>query len=90
MAIMEHDRWMQSKDEANWTYGPPPRDDGTKLHPNLIPWEKLPDEEEGKDRQAMKNIPKLLGEIGFEVYSLVPEESRKPKDQQDNGDQKED
>jgi hypothetical protein len=86
MAIMEHERWMKSKKDDNWTYAPPPRDDEKKTHHCQLPWEELSEDEKQKDRDTIKALPDMLHEIGFEVYSLVPEENRQTKDQQDNND----
>jgi len=70
LARMEHERWIKDKMAAGWTYAPPPRDDAKNTHPCLVPWEELPEEEKEKDRQAVRQIPKLLSQMGFEIYKL--------------------
>jgi hypothetical protein len=67
LARMEHDRWMEEKTKAGWHYGIP-RNDEKKLHPCLVPWKELPEEEKEKDRQAVGGIPGFLGQFGFEIY----------------------
>lgn len=69
LARMEHDRWMADKKAAGWTHAPV-RDDARKLHPCLVLWEELPKTERDKDRQAVRAIPELLAEAGFEIYNL--------------------
>lgn len=88
MAKMEHNRWMKSKQDAGWIYAPGDRVDEKKTHPCLLPWEGLPEHEQQKDIDTVQAIPELLADIGFKVYSLVPEKTMKPsdKDQQDNTD----
>lgn len=43
-----HDNWMQFKLMEGWTAGPI-KDYAKKTHPNLVPWESLPPEEQVKD-----------------------------------------
>lgn len=69
LARMEHDRWMAEKVQSGWRYGLP-RDDAKKLHPCLVPWEELPEEEKDKDRQAVRQIPELLAQAGFEIFQI--------------------
>ncbi|MEW6386502.1 MAG: RyR domain-containing protein [Thermodesulfobacteriota bacterium] len=70
LARMEHDRWLKDKMTAGWSYAPPPRNDEKKTHPCLVPWEQLPEEEKDKDCQAVRQIPVLLSEMGFEIYKM--------------------
>lgn len=44
LAEMEHDRWMQEKIAFGWRYGPE-RDNINKIHPALLPWEPISEEE---------------------------------------------
>ncbi|OGP72231.1 MAG: hypothetical protein A2Z73_05335 [Deltaproteobacteria bacterium RBG_13_60_28] len=69
LARMEHDRWLAEKTRAGWRYGVP-RDDAKKLHPCLVPWEQLPEEEKEKDRQAVRQIPGLLAAAHLKIYKL--------------------
>jgi hypothetical protein len=80
MAVMEHERWMKSKKAEGWTYAPSPRNDENKTHPCLRHWGELPEVEKDKDRETVRAIAEFLVEIGFEVYSLVPEEGRRSHD----------
>jgi hypothetical protein len=72
LAIAEHDRWMQSRVGLGWRYGER-RDDEKKLHPCIVPWDRLPPEEKAKDYDIVRNIPTLLLMAGFEaVLRRVP------------------
>jgi len=58
----QHERWMQERLAAGWTYGPV-REDHAKKNPLLIPFEELPPFEKAKDAlivaisQTLKDIP---------------------------------
>jgi len=69
LSVGEHDRWMSERQAAGWTYGVP-RDNTRKLHPALLPWPKLPEAEREKDRDAIRAIPPILRDAGFEILRL--------------------
>ena len=69
MAVHEHDRWAQDRQRQGWTYGAA-RDNARKLHPLLVPWESLNEEERDKDRATVKNLPMLVEKAGFRVRRL--------------------
>jgi len=66
LAKLEHDRWVEDKLRAGWRYGTP-RDNERKLHPLLVPWEKLPEAERKKDRDPVRELPQMLAHAGFEI-----------------------
>jgi ppGpp synthetase/RelA/SpoT-type nucleotidyltranferase len=68
LAEIEHGRYVAQKLLEGWSLGP--RNEQKKQRPSLIAWRELPEEEKEKDREAVRNIPWLLKEIGFEVQSL--------------------
>jgi hypothetical protein len=70
MAVYEHDRWIESRKKDGWIYGEK-RDNENKKHPLLVPFEKLPKEEQQKDIDAAKNIFGLLKRAGLRVYRVV-------------------
>jgi hypothetical protein len=43
-----HENWMEEKIEEGWTYGPI-KDAQKKEHPNLVPFDQLPEEQKVKD-----------------------------------------
>jgi hypothetical protein len=46
------------------------RDDARKLHHLLIPYGKLPKEEQEKDRRAVRAYPAQVEDAGFEIVWL--------------------
>jgi len=70
LSRMEHDRWMAEKLQNGWVAGTP-RDDDKKIHPDLVPWEVLPEQEKEKDRNSVRTIPYLLREAGFGIYPTL-------------------
>ncbi len=66
MARMEHERWCQERRENGWEYGEE-RDDDEKLHPDLVPWDRLSEPSREKDRQFARDLPIFLAEVGFQV-----------------------
>lgn len=73
MAVMEHSRWCAEYRLAGWTSGP--RDDAARTHPDLVPWEELPEESRRVDRHTVQHIPNHLARIG-QVLSRVRTGSR--------------
>jgi hypothetical protein len=67
LAKMEHARWVRERRKAGWQYGPK-KDPVAKTHPCLVPWSKLKESERDKDRAAVRAIPKILAEAGFQMY----------------------
>ena len=65
LARHEHERWCREKARRGWTEGR--RDDTARQHPDLVPWEKLDATAQGKDREAVRNIPALLAAAGFRI-----------------------
>lgn len=43
-----HESWMRAKVEAGWVWGPE-KNEVTKTHPCMIPYEELPEEQRRKD-----------------------------------------
>ena len=66
MAENVHDVWAKTRIEQGWTYGPE-RDDDTKKHPCLIPYNQLPEEEKVYDRNTSIETLKFILEKGFEI-----------------------
>ena len=81
LAKMEHARWNADKLLAGWTYGPE-RDNDNKIHPCIVPWADLTEEIREYDREAVRNVPYLLGLIGRQV---VRRPSGQPKEEPRSG-----
>lgn len=58
----QHDRWLKEKKAAGWRYGPE-RDDAQKIHPMMVPYGKLPEEERRKDALIAAVTQALMGTI---------------------------
>jgi len=59
LACMEHDRWMEERRLKQ------------PDHPDLVPWESLPQEQKDKDIRTIKAIPGILARVGFRAVRLV-------------------
>ncbi|MGC9336439.1 MAG: NAD-binding protein [Anaerolineae bacterium] len=66
MARMEHNLWLQTKQEAGYRWGAV-RDEKERTHPDLVPWEDLPDEERKKNEAFICELPSLLARLGFQI-----------------------
>ncbi len=63
-----HDVWAQARLAEGWTHGPR-RDDELKQHPDLIPYEELPEGEKDLDRGTVVQTLKGIIALG---YTIVP------------------
>jgi hypothetical protein len=70
LAKQEHERWMKEREEMGWRYAPV-RDSLRKLHPSVVPWEDLPESEKEKDREVIRNLPKLIDTAGLRLQKQV-------------------
>ncbi len=68
LAEKEHERWVADLISDGWSHTSGAKDPDQKLHPSLIRWEALPEDERDKDREPIRNLPRLLAAAG---YSLV-------------------
>ncbi len=68
LAEMEHGRWNVERLQDGWTLGP--RNVEKKTSPYLVAWDELPDNVKDYDRQAVKNIPAFLAQLGLEIRPL--------------------
>ncbi|KQN05373.1 hypothetical protein ASE85_20125 [Sphingobium sp. Leaf26] len=59
----EHDRWMAAKLVQGWTYAPV-RDDGRRLHPDILPYDDLSEPIKDLDREQVRIMARLLGASG--------------------------
>ena len=64
MAKNVHEVWAQTRIAQGWKYGPE-RNDAEKLHPMLIPYEDLREEEKVYDRNTSVETLKLILKLGF-------------------------
>ena len=69
LAKNNHDHWAMKRMEEGWQYGPV-RDDSKKFHPDLVPYDKLPEEEKEYDRKSVIETLKAVLAIGYEIKHL--------------------
>jgi len=69
LAKMEHERWMRQKLDEGWRYGKKTIK-ARKLHKDLVPWDKLLEEEKEKDRVLVKGIPRIIAKAGYTMVKL--------------------
>lgn len=69
MAKNVHEVWAQNRINEGWTYGPE-RDDASKKHPCLVPYEELPESEKSYDRATSQETLKLIMKLGFEISKI--------------------
>ncbi|MBI2837267.1 MAG: ATPase [Acidobacteria bacterium] len=66
LSKMEHDRWMQAKIGAGWSYSSD-TNKANKQHEALLPWEQLPEGQKERDRFLVRDIPRILAKAGYAV-----------------------
>lgn len=59
-----HEVWAETRILQGWTYGEQ-RNDELKIHPCLVPYEELPEEEKEYDRNTAIGTLKLIMKLGF-------------------------
>lgn len=65
LAIFEHDEWCDEREGKGWTRGV--KSIENKTTPCLVEWSKLDPISKQFDIDAIKNIPKLLDNIGLKI-----------------------
>lgn len=70
IAKLEHERWISERLQEGWSYAPGPKNTNKKNHPDLIAWEKLPEESKEWNRNSVRELPKFLAKAGFQVYRV--------------------
>ena len=61
-----HEVWAKTRKDDGWTYGPE-RDDAKKLHPDMLPYDRLPESEKKYDRQMALNTIRLVKKLGWDL-----------------------
>jgi hypothetical protein len=75
LAEDEHRRYVAERLAAGWTHGLE-RDHERKVNPTLVPWDTLPESEKDKDREAVRQVPRLLAKVGLELTESSSQASR--------------
>ncbi|MEM5788295.1 MAG: RyR domain-containing protein [Syntrophobacteraceae bacterium] len=71
LAEEEHDLWMEFKFQQGWRYGEK-RDDALRVHNCLIPYSKLGEKDREKDRNSVRNFPRIVDLAGFKIVRCRP------------------
>ncbi len=66
LAENNHDNWAQQRIKEGWTYGPK-RNDDKKQHPDLVPFDRLPETEKEYDRNSSRETLKAIISLGFNL-----------------------
>ena len=69
LAKLEHERWVQEKLDTGWKPAKKTIKE-KKLHKDIIPWDKLTEDDKEKDRILVRGIPKILANAGYTVLKL--------------------
>jgi hypothetical protein len=66
LARGEHERWSSDLRREGWRRGET-SDPERRLHPSLVPWAELSEDERDKDREPVRALPRMLALVGFEL-----------------------
>lgn len=66
LARNNHDHWARKRIEEGWRYGVK-RNDSKKHHPDLVPYDQLPESEKEYDRKTVIEALKAIIALGYEV-----------------------
>ena len=66
LAQNNHDHWARKRIAEGWRYGVR-RDDLEKQHPDLVPYNQLPESEKEYDRKTVVEVLKATLALGYEV-----------------------
>jgi len=66
MARMEHELWCQEMLADDWRFGSV-KSKKEETNPDLVPWKKLPLDEQGKNKKFIRDLPRLLTRTGFQI-----------------------
>jgi hypothetical protein len=76
LARAEHDRWARDLIEDGWRRTEAGKDESARLHPLLVSWDELREEEREKDRDSIRELPRLLEAAGYTIVfdgsSVIP------------------
>ena len=66
LARNNHDHWALKRIAEGWRYGAK-RNDNKKEHPDLVPYDQLPESEKEYDRKTVIEALKAITALGYEV-----------------------
>ena len=66
LAESAHDHWALQRMADGWRYGER-RDDEQKRHPDLVPYDDLPESEKEYDRRMVTETIKAIVSLGYRI-----------------------
>lgn len=66
LARNTHELWARQRMREGWVYGDV-RDDQARTHPDLVPYEALPESEKVYDRQTSMETLRLILALGYRL-----------------------
>jgi hypothetical protein len=66
LAKNTHETWASQRISQGWKFGPV-RDDIKKEHPDLIPYDNLPETEKEYDRNTAGEVLKVMMALGYKI-----------------------
>ena len=66
LAENNHDIWAQKRIDEGWRYGQR-RNDDAKEHPDLVPYDQLPESEKEYDKTTVVEVLKTIVAFGYEL-----------------------
>ncbi|MEW6349240.1 MAG: NAD-binding protein [Thermodesulfobacteriota bacterium] len=69
LAALEHARWVTFRKNHGWVEGSP-KDDHSKVHPDLAPWEQLRPKSREYCRMFIREFPLNLQDLGYGLYRM--------------------
>ena len=66
LAEHNHDHWAKRRIADGWSHGPE-RNDQFKTHPDLVPYDHLPEEEKEYDRTSVVETLRAIVSLGYEI-----------------------
>ena len=66
VACEVHAAWAAIRKSQGWRYGDR-LDQKEKLHPSIVPYEQLSEQEKEVDRATVKTVFKAIAELGLEL-----------------------
>ena len=70
LAENNHEIWAQQRLKDGWTYGPK-RNDEREQHPDLVPYDQLPESERKYDRNSARGTIKAIISLGFNLQKKL-------------------
>lgn len=67
LARIEHERWVTDLERDGWRYRKGDKDPAKKLHPLLVSWDELEEQDREKDRDAIRLLPEAFARVGYEL-----------------------